>query len=275
MCLLKAVAKDIKISPTAPAEVRNDSGYSIILGNSSQCLGNIKEKIGNAVTSPPYYNAREYSNWPTLLCYLIDMMISARAIFEVLQNGGKYFYNIGDIVGQENIFVSSHMSNRRLMLGFYSIALFESAGFEVAANFIWDKGEVQSKRNSTENLFPTYVKPINCYEHFIVFSKGNAGILKDNLILSIDPVRKINSKGENILGHTAPYPEALVDFALARMEMNSGAVLDPFLGSGTTVLAARSLGFKAIGVELDKTYFELASKRIQTELDKRAEGLFQ
>lgn len=273
--LLKAAANDISISPVLPEEVRVDLGYSIVLGNSSRCLSALQEKIANVITSPPYYNAREYSNWPTLVCYLIDMMISARAIYEVLETGGKYFYNIGDIVGQENIFVSSHMSNRRLMLGFYSIALFEAAGFEVAANFIWDKGEVQSKRNSTENLYPTYVKPINCYEHLLGFSKGASAILTDNLILSIEPVRKINSKGENILGHTAPYPEALVDFALTKMEKDLGVVLDPFLGSGTTVIAARALGFNAIGVELDKTYFELASQRIKTELEKRSEGLFQ
>ena len=82
-----------------------------------------KNQIGSAITSPPYYNAREYSQWSNLVLYLIDMMINAKSIHDSLIKDGHYLYNIGDIVSADNIYVRSNMSNRRLMLGFYSIMI--------------------------------------------------------------------------------------------------------------------------------------------------------
>jgi DNA modification methylase len=192
------------------------------------------------------------------------MAISALAVFEKLKTDGVYFYNIGDIVGQDNVYVSSHMSNRRLMLGFYSIMIFEIAGFTLLGNVIWDKGEVQSKRNSTDNPYPTYVKPINCYEHIFIFGTPSSVVAKSISILKLDPVRKINSKGENLLGHTAPYPEELVNYALSLVDISRGYTLDPFVGSGTTVIASSKLGGKSVGVERDAIYFELALDRIRS-----------
>ena len=111
--------------------------------------------------------------------------------------------------------------------------IFEIVGYKLKENIIWDKGEVQSKRNSTINLFSGYVKTINCYEHILVFSKSNMG--KNNRkIEKFSPVIKINSKGENKYKHTAPYPTELVE--LVKPYLISGKyLLDPFLGSGTTI----------------------------------------
>ena len=78
----------------------------IINGNSSICLGKLLPgQIGAAITSPPYYNAREYSQWENLIMYLIDMMINATSIFYTLSNDSYYLYNIGDIVSADNIYV--------------------------------------------------------------------------------------------------------------------------------------------------------------------------
>ncbi len=272
--LLKEVIKNINIKPEEPSNKIIEDDFSIYEGNSSNILNNIKEKINGVITSPPYYNAREYSQWPTMLCYLIDMAVNAKAVFEKMENGTYYFYNIGDIVGQDNMFVSSHMSKRRLMLGFYSISIFEELGYELVENIIWDKGEVQSKRNSTENIFPTYIKPINCYEHILIFGKKAKKIKLQKNVFKIDTVKKINSKGENILGHTAPYPEQLVELIFPYIDKNKGYLLDPYLGSGTTVIAGYKNGFKTVGIEYDKNYFELANKRIKSSIDNSQQGLF-
>lgn len=86
----------------------------MIRGDSSQEIRKLKPyQIGTVITSPPYYNAREYSQWQNLLLYLIDMMINASAVYNTLDNEGKYLYNIGDIVAEDNVYVSSHMSKRR------------------------------------------------------------------------------------------------------------------------------------------------------------------
>ena len=88
-------------------------------------------QIGAAITSPPYYNAREYSQWQTLIMYLIDMMINGAAVYDTLQNNSFYLYNIGDIVNSDNVFVESNMSKRRLPLGFLSCMFFELVGFNL------------------------------------------------------------------------------------------------------------------------------------------------
>jgi DNA modification methylase len=260
--LFKEIISSIEVKPEEPSRKIIKEHYSIYEGNSSSILKSVRENISSVITSPPYYNAREYSQWPTLLCYLVDMAINGKSILEKIEDGGYYFYNIGDIVGQDNIFISSHMSNKRIMLGFYTVMLFQILGFDFLDNIIWNKGEVQSKRNSTENTFPSYIKPINCYEHVLIFGKNVKKIELSKKIFSIDPVKKINSKGENTLGHTAPYPEELVSLIFPFLDNSGGYILDPYLGSGTTVIAGYRNGIKTVGIEYNKNYFDLATKRI-------------
>lgn len=227
----------------------------------------VKEQIHSAVTSPPYYNAREYSQWSNLLLYLVDMMLNAKAVFNAIKTDGTYLYNIGDIVDTENVYVNSNMSKRRIMLGFYSIMIFEIVGFRLMGNKIWDKGEVESKRNSTTNLVSGYVKYVNCYEHVLVFRKNKKQYSSDNDVYRIKPVYKINSKGENILGHTAPYPEELVNL-INEYIPNNEYLLDPFLGSGTSGIWATKNQRRFIGFELNTDYYKLSVSRIN-EINKK------
>ncbi len=264
--LFDEIIKNIDIKTDKPRSIVSGSNFSIYEGNSSNILSSIKEKISGVITSPPYYNAREYSQWPTMLCYLIDMAVNAKAVLEKMENNSYYFYNIGDIVGQDNVFITSHMSKRRLMLGFYSIMIFEILGYKLLENIIWDKGQVQSKRNSTENIFPSYIKPINCYEHVLIFGKSTQKIKLSKKVFMIDTVRKINSKGENMLGHTAPYPEQIVELILPYIDKDNGYLLDPYLGSGTTIIAGYKNGYKTVGIENNEAYFKLAKKRIETSI---------
>ena len=265
--LLHVIEENIVLPKTKTINKYITNNFSVYNGNSSEILSELKEQVTGAITSPPYYNAREYSQWSNLLCYLIDMMINAKSIVSKLENKSYYFYNIGDIVGQDNIFVTSHMSNRRLMLGFYSVLIFKLVGFNFIDNIIWDKGEVQSKRNSTENLYPFYIKPINCYEHILIFGKNIKSINIKNKILILNPVKKINSKGINILGHTAPYPEELVKVIFPFID-KKGYLLDPFLGSGTTIISSMQNSVKCIGIEQSNKYYNLAITRISKHLNK-------
>lgn len=240
----------------------------IINANSTDALYNkmLKQKdikIGAAITSPPYFNVREYSQWSNLICYFIDMMINAKSVFDNMENNGTYIYNIGDIVDQDNIYVKSNMSKRRQMLGFYSILIFNIVGYQCETNIIWDKGEVQSKRNSTPNHFPGYLKPINVYEHALVFKKTDKEIeYKKTQVVKIDPVIKINSKGKNILGHTAPFPIELAELIIPYIYNKDYYILDPYLGSGSTLIAMTKNKLKGIGFEINRDYFSLAYLRI-------------
>ncbi len=64
-------------------------------------------------------------------------------------------------------------------------------------------------------------------------------------------------------GHTCPKPLAFMEKLLGRFTLQGETILDPFMGSGTTLVACAKLGRKGIGIELDPDYFEIAVKRVR------------
>ena len=68
-------------------------------------------------------------------------------------------------------------------------------------------------------------------------------------------------------GHPCPKPIKLMRWLVARASLDNETVLDPFMGSGTTGVAAVNLGRKFIGIEIEPKYFDIACRRIQAALD--------
>jgi DNA modification methylase len=191
--------------------------------------GILPESIHLMVTSPPYYNAREYSHWKNLNAYLDDMHLIVREAYRVLDNHRVFVFNVGDIFDNDNITTTSTWGKRRIPLGAYFTKIFEEEGFTFVDDFIWDKGEVQSERHKNGN------KPY--------------------------PFIKINSKGENKLGHAAPFPIEIPEMAIKLFSYPNEIVLDPFGGSFTSVIAAKQLSRIGVGVELNKEMFEKSIRR--------------
>lgn len=255
--------------------IGNDTDAYIINGDSFEVLNQMTpNSVAAAVTSPPYFNAREYSQWENMYLYYIDMYNIARNTLNVLDTGGAFIYNIGDINGNEMTVAKSNMGNKRMLLGAYSILAFETAGYELVDNYIWDKGEPQSKRSTNDgNFTPHYQKPVNCYEHMFIFKRRgdqlhiNANIPQkwQTYVTEFVPVYKINCHGENTLGHTAPYPEDIPDLASQLFGQPNRLILDPFLGSGTTIISATRNNYKGVGIEYSKEYAILSSKRYSEE----------
>ena len=304
---------------------KKDDGVKIIWGNCLRVLKGMKsESIHLMVTSPPYYNAREYSQWANLNEYLEEMRIIIREAYRVLDNHRVFVFNVGDIFDNDHLTTNSTWGKRRIPLGAYFTKIFEEEGFTFVDDFIWDKGEVQSERHKNGSKpYPFYQYPMNCYEHLLIFHKhrvdktrypcpvcgslkvnGNAfseiGIqswecknlecfersksnrgkrfslktimtqgrqkeihsIPEELIkkwrrdiIKLNPVIKINCKGENILGHTAPFPIEIPEFAVRMFSYDGEYVLDPFGGSFTSVIAAKQLNRIGVGIELNKKMF--------------------
>ena len=282
------------------------------------------ESIQLMVTSPPYYNARDYSQWHNLDEYLNDMKEIIQECYRVLENHRPFVFNVGDIYDNDNLHTRSSWGKRRIPLGAYFTSIFEEVGFRFVDDFIWDKGEVQSQRHKNgDNPFPLYQYPVNCYEHIFVFYKhrkdetiypcpicgclkvngnaysgvgikswecknnecmkrsaGNRGkrfsarshimtqlksesnLVDEELLkkwrrdlVQFPPVIKINSKGKNILGHTAPFPREIPAYSIQAFSGVGETVLDPFAGSFTTPIEAILAGRHGIGIELNKRLF--------------------
>ena len=282
------------------------------------------ESVQLMVTSPPYYNARDYSQWKTLDDYLAEMSCIIKECYRVLDNHRPFVFNVGDIFDNDHRHTKSSWGKRRIPLGAYFTMLFEEHGFQFVDDFVWDKGEVQTQRHKNGNRpYPLYQYPINCYEHIFVFYKhrldetlypcpicgclkvngnaysgvgvkswecknlecfersaGNRGkrfsartqlmtdlqqaenLVGENLlrkwrrdVVKLAPVIKINSKGENILGHTAPFPKEIPEYAVQVFTGINESVLDPFAGSFTTTIESFRQGRNSIGIELNRTMF--------------------
>jgi DNA modification methylase len=236
-------------------------------GGCFEVLSDMPEaSIAGAVTSPPYYNARSYTLWPNIYCYLYDMYNSARQVYRVLKPGSLYVFNIFDYFDNENNVVLSAMGKKRMILGAYTVDLFRRVGFELSGNVVWYKGEIEGKRNFNQgNRSPYYQFPFNCWEHTLVFRKP--GPISDMApfptILDSKPVIKM-VRGENVLGHSAPFPESIPELLLDRMRRGD-TILDPYSGSMTTGRAAYRRGMRSISIELHKEYCDLGLRLLEEE----------
>lgn len=217
------------------------------------------DSFEGAVTSPPYYNAREYAQWDNIYCYMYDMYNIGVQLYRVLKPGSLFFYNIFDYFDNERAVVFSAMGQKRMILSAYAVDAFRRAGFACLGNVAWDKGDIEGKRGfNAGNFSPYYQAPFNCWEHILVFQKPGGKQVKLGLpaVLQAKPVIKM-VRGENTHGHTAPYPVE-VPALLAPFLPVKGRVIDPFGGSGTTARALCPLGVSVVCVERDPDYCRLA-----------------
>ncbi len=260
-----AVATNRLFRPAVP--LYDCSGLRVYQGDSAEVLQSIESNcIDAAVTSPPYFNAREYSQWQNIYCYLWDMKAVNEQVFRLLKSGSLYFFNIFDYFDNERSIVFSAMGQKRMILSAYFTDLFRRIGFECLGNIVWDKGEIEGKRAfNAGNFSPYYQSPFNCWEHVLVFRKplkirtktGKAitsGVLKEK------PVFKMVG-GKNVHGHTAPFPDAIVKLAIDGLKPNS-VILDPFAGSLTSGRVAIQLGHQAICVEQSLEYCQLGLSKL-------------
>jgi DNA modification methylase len=277
-------------SQKCPTPVKNlgDNDFQILLGDSGEVLRSLPEAMfDGAVTSPPYYNAREYAQWSNIYCYLHDMFDINREVYRTLKPGALYLYNVFDYFDNENTIVFSAMGQRRMLLSAYTVDLFRRIGFEFLGNVVWDKGDIEGKRGfNAGNFSPYYQSPFNCWEHVLVFRKPtrneknngkSSRKAKDPIttvgsvsqVLRSQPVIKI-VRGENVHGHTAPFPETIPELLISRMSPGM-AVLDPFGGSLTTGRVAERFGLRSVCIERSEEYCRLGLRlRLEERESERA-----
>ncbi len=273
---IRATARPVRSVDANIFPTEKRGALTAINGDSTDVLfGMATDSFDGAVTSPPYYNAREYSQWPNIYCYLSDMRRNAEAICRVLKPGGYYLFNIFDYFDNENNVALSAMGEKRMILSAYCVELFERVGLKCEGNIVWDKGAIEGKRAfNGGNNSPYYQAPFNCWEHILVFRKpGDKVHLISEFpsIIRARPVLKM-VRGENRHGHTAPFPEELPLLLLERLKPGT-AIVDPYAGSMTTGVAAARCGIAATCIEINKAYFELGLAKFE-QLDLQGD-LFQ
>ena len=237
------------------------------------------DSVNLVVTSPPYFSLRDYSVWENYKDYLSFMQKVSDECFRVLQPGGWACINV-----QDSIPFPPSNGNERYSepLASDMIGLFRKSGFNYEKGIIWYKG----KGTATQRLFGSFPNPgllliSSLTEHILLFRKWRDGFSRvvDARVKSSSELSKkewaewtldlwkIRPESSSRIGHPAPYPIE-IPYRLIRMFSFEGdVVLDPFLGSGTTALAARRCDRNYIGYEIHEKFKTLTKNRLIGDLD--------
>jgi DNA modification methylase len=233
-------------------------------------------------TSPPYYNAKAYSEWPTYEDYLEFLKNVFLEIFRITKEGRMCVVNLSPvIVARES---RSHES-KRLAIPFHFFAIMEEMGWKYIDDIVWVKPEgaaINRNGGFFQHRKPVAYKPNLVSETILVFQKP-ANFLIDKIVRSYDKetlekslvneeyersnVWLINPETKS--KHLAPYPEKLSDNIVKYYSFYGDLVLDPFLGSGTTLVSCKKLGRKGLGYEIHKEYVDMSQKRLDNILSQQ------
>jgi site-specific DNA-methyltransferase (adenine-specific) len=215
------------------------------------------------VTSPPYNVGKEYDNDLTLEEYLAFLMRVWKETYRVLVPGGRACINVAN-VGRKP-YIPLHASIMRDMI---------DLGFLMRGEIIWDKA-ASATTSTAWGSWQSATNPTlrDTHEYILVFSKGSfrrdkmdgrvSTISKDEFLEFTKSVWGFPSESAKKVGHPAPFPTELPYRLIQLYTFSSEIVLDPFMGSGQTALAALKAGRHFVGYEVIEDYCKLANQRIQ------------
>ena len=220
------------------------------------------------LTSPPYYNAKEYSQYKDVKSYISEM----RKIFELahlkLKKSKICIVNISAVIVPRE---KRSKQSYRIPLPYYFVPMMEDIGFEFLEDIIWIKPE-GSVPNRNGKFFthrkPVAYKPNIVTEYVLVFKK-KADFLIDKIIKNDSLVEDgyertnvwyINPETRGL--HPAPFPEKLAENCIKYYSYLNDVVYDPFAGSGTTGFVAKKLKRNFILSEQNKEYCKIINHRM-------------
>lgn len=216
------------------------------------------KSVDLVISSPPYNVGIEYNShndnkeWEEYEKWMMNISIG---MFRVIRDGGRICWNIPSFSSRQNL---------------YEIFLwiFNKVGFKQYAEIIWDKKQISSRTAwgsfqsaSQPNILPSH-------EYILVFYKGNKNhgkgendISRENFIKWTDGIWSF--KPETNSSHPAPYPIELPSRCIQMFSYIEEIIFDPFLGSGTTLVACKQLKRKGIGIEISEDYCKIAAERLR------------
>jgi DNA modification methylase len=227
------------------------------------------------VTSPPYGSLRKYNGY----CFEFEQI--AIELFRVLKNGCTLVWIVND----------QRINGNRTLTHFKQALYFQNIGFNVLDIMIWNKTNpmpfIQKDQYtpSYESMFILTKGKIKIFNPIMEECKFKGKILKTNTTNN-ESIRKPNkhtpTKDSKIksnvwqtvvagtnYGHPAIFPEQLATDHITSWSNEYDLIYDPFMGSGTTAIAAIKNNRKFIGSEISQEYVDIANKRIEIYLNKQ------
>jgi site-specific DNA-methyltransferase (adenine-specific) len=219
------------------------------------------DSVALMVTSPPYFAGKDYDSEGTFDEYLEMLRAVFAETYRKLQPGGRAVVNLANL-GRRPYIPLTHLVGS-LML---------DIGYLMRGEIIWQK----AKGASGNCAWGSWMSPANpvirdVHEYCLCFSKGRFDrvirgaptVTKEEFLESTLSVWEIPPESASRARHPAPFPVELPRRFIQLYTYEGDLVLDPFLGSGTTAVAAEESGRTWIGYETSEEYARIARERIE------------
>ena len=224
------------------------------------------ESVDLIVTSPPYNLDMPYNTYEDMNEYQEYLIWTRRwllACWFMLKDDGRICINIpmDTNIGGYN------------PAGADLIHIAKAIGYEYRSTVIWNKQNIH-KRTAWGSWMsasaPFVIAPVEliillCKNQWKKKNKGESDITRDEFMLYTNGLWEFPGAPAKKIGHPAPFPVELPMRCIKLFSYVGDIVLDPFLGSGTTLIATRQSGRVGIGMDMDADYCSMALERIRDE----------
>lgn len=243
---------------------------SLLIGDNRITLDKIKDKqIQLIFTSPPYYNARIYSDYKSYKDYLNSMFETLKQCHRILEDGRFILINVSPVITKR---AGREFESIRYPIHFDFHKILQEAGFYFIDEIIWIKPEYSVPNRIAGYLQtkkPLSYKP-NCITESIMVYRKNSPFLLDKNIKAYDKNLKndeqidstncwhISPKSDK--NHPAVFPEELCQKVLKYYSFENDTVCDPFAGSGTFGKVAIKMNRMPLLCEQNEEYCEKLKK---------------
>ena len=260
---------------------RMQPNTTIIIGDSRRMEEISDESVHLVITSPPYWQLKDYGNGSqigfndTYEEYINNLNLVWNECYRVLHEGCRLCVNIGDQFARSVYYGRYKVIPIREEI----IRFCETIGFDYMGAIIWQKVTTCNTTGGA-TVMGSFPYPRNGiikldYEFILIFKKlGNppkvSREIKEKSKLSAEEWNEYfyghwNFSGEKQDKHLAMFPEELPKRLIKMFSFVGDTVLDPFLGSGTTCLAAKNLGRNSIGYEINEDFLPVIKERLNTK----------
>ncbi len=252
---------------------------TIIIGDSRNMSELKDESVHLVVTSPPYWQLKDYGNGSQIGFndsyedYINNLNLVWKECYRVLHKGCRLCVNIGDQFARSVYYGRYKVIPIREEI----IKFCETIGFDYMGAIIWQKVTTCNTTGGA-TIMGSFPYPRNGiikldYEFILIFKKlGDppkvSREIKEKSKLTVDEWNEYfyghwNFPGEKQDKHLAMFPEELPRRLIKMFSFVGDTVLDPFLGSGTTCLAARNLERNSVGYEINKEFLPVIKSKLK------------
>lgn len=253
--------------PATKEEISNITSPSVgnwadkIYCQSSEKMHQLPDNsIGLTFTSPPYNVGKEYDNDLNFKEYLKLLENVGKEVYRSLRPGGRYVINVANLGRKPYVPLHSFIYEIHTKIGFLTMG-----------EIIWIKSKGANGSCAWGSWQSSKAPRLrDVHEYLIVFSKmsfsrpdnGDSSISKEEFLEATISTWEIPPESAKRVGHPAPFPIELANRVINLYSYKNDVVLDPFVGSGSTCVAAKLNDRYYVGYDISKEYCRQAEFRL-------------